>query len=67
MSDHATTAAHGDAHDDGHGDHHAADTLGPIDWPMWLMGVVGVLAAIAVLVAIAVATQFNFADLVKLG
>jgi hypothetical protein len=69
MSDHATTAAP-DAHaagDDGHGDHHAGDALGPVDWRMWLVGVVGVAVAVAILVAFAIATRFNFADLVRLG
>ena len=56
-------AAHGTGHDDGHGhdEHgHAADKLGPIDWLMWSVGVLGVVVAMAVTAGFAVATGFNF-------
>jgi hypothetical protein len=66
MSDHPTSARHADTadatHDAGHhdADGHAADTLGPIDWRMWLMGVVGVVAALIVVAAFVVSTGFVF-------
>jgi len=75
MSDHsATPAAHGhDAHaahgghdapaDAGHGtDTHGHDGpgLGPIDWKMWGIGVLGVLAALIVAAGFVVATSFSF-------
>jgi hypothetical protein len=52
-------AAHGTGHDD-HGHGHAAETLGPIDWPMWLVGVIGVAAAIVVVICFVMATQGTF-------
>lgn len=55
--------AHAPAHDAAHGhdDHgHAADTLGPIDWTMWGAGVLGVVAAVAVLVGFVLAAHFAF-------
>ena len=64
MSDHdsphdATDAGH-DEHD-GHDVHgYDADTLGPIDWRMWGAGVLGVLAAVVVVAAFVVATDFVF-------
>jgi hypothetical protein len=58
MSDHdATTAHHADAHDGGHD----ADALGPIDWAMWGVGVVGVVAALVIVAGFALATHFSFA------
>ena len=65
MSDHSTTAHHADAapdagHHDEHG--HAADTLGPIDWTMWGVGVVGVIAALIVVATFVVSTGFVFFD-----
>lgn len=66
MSDaHAThaPAAHGDAHasaedahghDDGHG--HADEALGGIDWRMWLAGIVGIAAGLAVVLAFVLGT-----------
>jgi hypothetical protein len=55
----AHDAGHGTAH--GHDDHgHAADTLGPIAWRMWGAGVLGVLAALAVVVGVVLATGFSF-------
>ncbi|HYO42549.1 MAG TPA: hypothetical protein VES19_05055 [Candidatus Limnocylindrales bacterium] len=59
MSDHETTAAHDAGHDE-HG--HAADTLGPIDWKMWGVGVVGVAAALIVVACFALSTGFVFFD-----
>jgi hypothetical protein len=62
MSDHSTPAHHADTadatHDAGHHDEHghAADALGPIDWRMWLVGVVGVVAALIVIAAFMVST-----------
>ena len=46
------------AQDDG--DHHAADTLGPIDWRMWGVGLLGVVAALIVVATFVVATGFVF-------
>ncbi len=60
---HGATAAHGTGHDDGHGqdEHgHAADKLGRIDWPMWSIGVLGLIVALAMTVGFAMATGFNF-------
>ncbi|MEI7744585.1 MAG: hypothetical protein WCK58_12655 [Chloroflexota bacterium] len=57
MSDHDATAAHGTGHDD-HG--HDTATLGPIDWKMWLVGVVGVVAGLIVVAGIALSTSFAF-------
>ena len=64
MSDHDATAAtadHADAHATGHDEHgHAADTLGPIDWTMWGVGLVGVISALIVVAGFVVATGFVF-------
>jgi len=62
MSDHdSTTAHHADAHDGGHDEHgHGADTLGPIDWRMWGVGVLGVIAALIVTAGFVAATGFAF-------
>jgi hypothetical protein len=68
MSDHSTTAHHADtadaSHDAGHHDEqgHAADTLGPIDWTMWGVGVLGVIAAVIVVAGFVVSTGFVFFD-----
>ena len=71
MSDH-DTMHHADAHDAGHDTAHGADdaghdahghdqgTLGPIDWPMWGAGALGVILAVVVVVAVALATGFVF-------
>ncbi len=56
---HGAAAAHGTGHDD-HGHGHAADTLGPIDWPMWIVGVIGVAVAIVIVVAFVLGTQGSF-------
>ena len=47
---------HGAAHDDGHG--HVSEPLGPIGWPMWGAGVLGVLVAAVMTAVFAVATGF---------
>jgi hypothetical protein len=53
-------ADHGDA-GHGHDDHgHASEELGPTDWPMWGIGVLGVLAALAVVWAMVLSTGFSF-------
>jgi hypothetical protein len=68
MSDHDASAHvpdpahHADDHDAGHDDHHEADALGPIDWRMWGVGVLGVVAALAVVAAWVLATSFVFLD-----
>lgn len=61
--DHApdpATGHHADAHDAGHEDQHDGGALGHIGWAMWGAGVAGVLAAIVVLAAFVVATDFSF-------
>lgn len=55
-------AAH-DAHGTGHGhdEHgHEASSLGPIDWKMWGVGVVGVVVAVIIVAGFVAATGFNF-------
>jgi len=49
---------HGGGHDD-HG--HGGTALGPIDWKMWGIGLIGVIAALIVVAGFAAATGFNFA------
>lgn len=58
--------AHGaaEAHDTGHDEHghgHGADALGPINWRMWLVGVVGVATAAIVVAGFVLATGGVFA------
>lgn len=56
---HGSTADHGDGH--GHDDHgHPTQALGPIDWPMWGVGVLGVVVGLIVTAGLAVATGFAF-------
>jgi len=57
MSDHGTAAPHGDTHDAGG---HDTDNLGPIDWRMWGVGVVGVIAALVVVAGFVAAAGFTF-------
>ena len=60
---HGAADAHGTGHDAGHDqdEHgHAVDTLGPIDWTMWSVGILGVIVAMAVATGFAMATGFNF-------
>ncbi len=56
---HGSVADHGDDH--GHDDHaHAGGTLGPIDWSMWAVGVLGVIVALIVTAGLVAATGFSF-------
>ena len=56
---HGSTADHGDDH--GHDDHgHAEMALGPVDWPMWGVGVLGVALALVMTACLVVATGFSF-------
>ena len=57
---HGSHAGHDDdAYD--HEDHgHGGMALGPIDWPMWGVGVLGVLVALIVTAGFVVATGFQF-------
>lgn len=49
------SADHGDGH--GHDDHaHEDKGLGPIDWPAWSAGVLGVAIALAVVTCFVLAT-----------
>ena len=52
--------AHDDGHVGGHDDHHDESSLGPIAWRMWGVGVLGVVAALIVIAAFVVATDFVF-------
>jgi hypothetical protein len=57
---HGSTADHGEGHghdDHAHGGHgHLAEPLGPIDWPMWGAGALGVAAGAVVAACFAVTT-----------
>jgi hypothetical protein len=56
---HGSPDDHGDGH--GHDDHaHASETLGPIDWTMWGVGILGVVLALAVVAGMVLATGFSF-------
>jgi ABC-type Zn2+ transport system substrate-binding protein/surface adhesin len=45
----------------GHDDHmHAGMALGPVDWRMWAVGVVGVIVALVITAGFVVATSFKF-------
>lgn len=59
----AAADGHGSAddHGGGHGhDDHGGETLGPIDWRMWGVGVVGVVSALIVVAGFVAATDFSF-------
>jgi hypothetical protein len=61
-TDHGAQGA-ADAHGTGHGhdEHgHAVDALGPIDWTMWSVGLLGVIMAVVVAAGFAAASGFNF-------
>ena len=58
--EHATAPEHAAAHDAAHDEHHDDATLGPIDWPMWGAGVLGVVVAGIIVAAMVVATDFSF-------
>jgi ABC-type Zn2+ transport system substrate-binding protein/surface adhesin len=65
-SSHAVEGPHGSAADHGgdhgHDDHaHGGDALGPIDWPMWGVGVLGVIVALIVTAGLAAASGFTLA------
>lgn len=56
---HGSTADHGDDH--GHDDHgHESMGLGPIDWQMWAVGVLGVAVGVVVTAGFVIATGFQF-------
>ena len=61
---HATADGHAAADDHGDGGHghdaHGGEALGPIDWRMWGVGVLGVVAALIVTAGFVVATGFAF-------
>lgn len=67
MSDHSAPAGHGghdtdtDGHGHGHDDHgDHGPVLGPIDWKMWGVGVLGTILALVVVAGMVVATNFKF-------
>jgi hypothetical protein len=56
--DHGAATDHGEGH--GHDDHgHPAETLGPIDWPMWGIGALGVVVGLIVAAGFWVASGFS--------
>jgi hypothetical protein len=56
---HGAVTDHGETH--GHDDHaHAGGELGPIDWPMWGAGMLGVVAGLLVTWGLVLATGFSF-------
>lgn len=57
---HGSASDHGDDH--GHDDHaHAGDALGPVDWTMWGVGVLGVIVALIVTAGLVAASGFTLA------
>jgi hypothetical protein len=52
---HGSTADHGD-------DGHTATALGPVDWRMWIVGIVGVVFALLVTAGFVIATGFQFLE-----
>jgi ABC-type Zn2+ transport system substrate-binding protein/surface adhesin len=62
MSDHdADVAHHADQHDAEHDAHaHHEGSLGPVDWRMWIAGVLGVVAALVSVAGFVAATNFRF-------
>ncbi len=49
------SADHGDGH--GHDDHaHEAESVGPIDWPAWGAGLLGLAIALAIVATFVLAT-----------
>ena len=58
--EHATAPAHAAAEDAAHDEHHDGMALGPIDWPMWFVGVLGTAVAVVVIAATVIATDFAF-------
>jgi ABC-type Zn2+ transport system substrate-binding protein/surface adhesin len=64
-SAHEVGAAYGSTtdHGEGHGDDdhaHDGEPLGPVDWTMWGVGVIGVVLALVISAAFVVATGFAF-------
>jgi len=58
---HASSPAAADDHGhDAHGHAPDGERLGPVDWRMWGVGVLGVIAALLVTVGFVVATGFVF-------
>lgn len=59
---HGSTADHGDEAN-GHDDHgQTARPLGPVDWRMWIVGLVGVAFALLVTAGFVIATGFRFLE-----
>jgi hypothetical protein len=57
---HGSTADHGEGH--GHDDHaHVAEPLGPIDWSMWGVGALGVIAGLVIAAGFWAASGFTLA------
>jgi hypothetical protein len=56
--DHGAASGQGDGH--GHDAHGGIEALGPIDWTMWGVGVLGVAAALLVAAGFVIATSFSF-------
>ncbi|MEO5964143.1 MAG: hypothetical protein ABIR11_01665 [Candidatus Limnocylindrales bacterium] len=57
---HGAATDHGDG-GHGHDDHgHGSGELGPIDWRMWAVGVIGVIVALIVTAGFVFATSFAF-------
>lgn len=46
------------AHDDAHGDHAQGTPLGPVDWPAWGAGLLGIAAGLAIAACLYVSTHF---------
>jgi hypothetical protein len=59
-SSHAAADDHAAADGHGHDTHGGGEALGPIDWTMWGVGVVGVVAALIVTAGFVIATGFAF-------
>ncbi len=61
---HSGDAPHGaapgeGAHDeDAHGDHAQGTPLGPVDWPAWGAGLLGIAAGLAIAACLYVSTHF---------
>jgi hypothetical protein len=51
---------HGAPHDAGTEGHHEDGSLGPVDWRMWGVGVLGTLVAAVIVAAAVLATDFVF-------
>ncbi len=58
---HGSASDHGDDH--GHDDHaHASEALGPVDWRMWGVGVLGVIVALIVTAGLVAASAYSTAS-----